>query len=386
MDTARFLKDLSFQFMEVMKTAVSPPVPKLPVKGEFAGQPVETTVDSELARYYLENYLTNQKTQPKLDHLIEQIEAEHQANFPSRESLKKLTDQYSVDFATLYLTKRILEIPANEELHSYFLNAYEEVQRASQAGDSLYNPHLSSCIFLIVPAWDYVEMGPEIGTDFADTRKLLDQIGAENHLLAIEPVGSVERNAEIVAREILRFSQQTTKALILVSGSSSGPAVAHALGEILEPQQLQQVKCWVNAVGILQGASFVDVLLSRPLCWGLRVFLLVKKWKFEDIESMSMRIRRERFQQVSIPRDIFILNYLSIPVSGNISQFARMAYKVIRKQGPNDGSALILDTMVPDGISIVSFGTDHFINFDPQIPLKVAAIGQTVVHHLKLGI
>ncbi|MCG7980135.1 MAG: hypothetical protein N0E58_18640, partial [Candidatus Thiodiazotropha endolucinida] len=32
-------------------------IPRIPVEGEFFGEPVKATVDSEIARYYLENYL-----------------------------------------------------------------------------------------------------------------------------------------------------------------------------------------------------------------------------------------------------------------------------------------------------------------------------------------
>jgi hypothetical protein len=376
------LKKASTSFIERLKGIFIPSVPKISVQGNFAGHTVETTVDSKLAKYYLENYLSGKKTQPKLDQLINQVEAELLGPFPSRESLKKLANKISVDFATLYLTKRILETPTNQKFQSIFLDAYQKTREAAHPEDLSGNTNLSSFIILIAPAWDYVEMGPTIGTDFADIRKLMDQMDLENHLLQIDPIGSVEKNAEIVAKEIVNFSSSSKKAIILVSGSSSSPSVAHALGEILNTEQLDCVKGWFNAVGILQGASFIDFFMRRPIRWGFHAFLKFKKWDIANVESMSTRIRRDRFQKVQIPENIFILNYLSIPLSGNISQFARLSYKIIRKQGPNDGSALIVDTIAPNGISIVSFGTDHFINFDPNLPFKAVAIVQTMANHI----
>jgi hypothetical protein len=36
-------------------------IPKIPVIGELAGLQIRTTVDSELAKYYLESYLPNKE-------------------------------------------------------------------------------------------------------------------------------------------------------------------------------------------------------------------------------------------------------------------------------------------------------------------------------------
>lgn len=383
MNIVKFLKEAGGQIQELIKIMTASATPKIPAQGKLAGQRLNTTVDSELAKQYLENYLTQQTPQPEWNRLIEQVETEHQANFPTRESLKHLADQHSLDFATLYLIKRILDIPANQDLQSRFQRALEQTQAEAPSGKFSSNPHFSDYLVLVAPAWDYVKTGPEIGTDFADARNLLTQVGIENHLLEIEPVGTAERNAEIIASEICRYSQQSPKELILVSGSSSGPAVAHALGEILEAHQLQKVKAWVNAVGILRGAPFADFFLTWPLRGILRLFMWIKGWQLDSVESLSVRVRRPRFQQIRLPENVLIINYLSIPLSGDISDLAKLNYKIIRKGGPNDGSCWIIDTIVPEGLSIVSLGTDHFINFDPQISLKVVAMAQTVIGSLK---
>ena len=377
-----FLRDICLLIIEQVRRVTRPAVPRIAAQGKVAGQEVDTTVDSDLAKYYLEDYWSGKNQQVELDQIINQVEAEYQESLPDRESLMNLANKYSVDFATLFLTKQLLNIPQNGKIHSCFLAAFKQAKEDVQSGKIPQIPHITSFVFLIVPAWDYVKTGAELGTDFLDTRKMLDQFGAENHLLEIDPIGSVEKNAKIVASEILRFSRESKKAIIIVSASSSGPSVAHALGEILESCQLSQVKGWLNVTGILQGAVFLDFFLKRPMRWLFHFILKIKKWDLVTVESFSAAVRRQCFQNVCIPENIFILNYLSIPLSGNISNFARLNYKLIRKQGPNDGSALILDAIAPNGVSVVSFGTDHFINFDPEISLKVVAIVQTVVKHL----
>ena len=66
-------------------------IPKIPVKGSFAGQNWETTTDSKLAKYYLENTLSGRATQPDIDRRIAQIEKEYGQCFPTQDTLKKLT-------------------------------------------------------------------------------------------------------------------------------------------------------------------------------------------------------------------------------------------------------------------------------------------------------
>ena len=48
-------------------------VPEIPVEGSLAGQPVSTTVDSSLAKYYLENYLPGNRTDSESDREINDI-------------------------------------------------------------------------------------------------------------------------------------------------------------------------------------------------------------------------------------------------------------------------------------------------------------------------
>lgn len=48
--------------------------PQIPAQGEIAGQPIRTTVDSDIARYFLEHYLKGERVRPELDTTIAAIE------------------------------------------------------------------------------------------------------------------------------------------------------------------------------------------------------------------------------------------------------------------------------------------------------------------------
>ena len=78
-------------------------IPKFPVKSEFLGEAISTTVDSEVARYYLESYLQGSRLNPDLDARIGNLYKQQKETIPSREELKEISDRFSVDFATLFL-------------------------------------------------------------------------------------------------------------------------------------------------------------------------------------------------------------------------------------------------------------------------------------------
>ena len=75
----------------------------LPVRGMVGGQTIETRVDSEVARYYLASYLAGKHNNAALDERIDRVYQSVNGNLPDRNELKRLSDEFSVDFAALYL-------------------------------------------------------------------------------------------------------------------------------------------------------------------------------------------------------------------------------------------------------------------------------------------
>lgn len=63
----------------------------LPVSGTIGSQTIETRVDSEVARYFLANYLAGRHTDPLPDRRIDRVYQKPNGSLPNREVLKKLT-------------------------------------------------------------------------------------------------------------------------------------------------------------------------------------------------------------------------------------------------------------------------------------------------------
>lgn len=350
----------------LLSTACAHAVPTIPARGTIGGQPIETTVDSPAARYYLERYLRGERRAPEWDAAFDAL---HAGGPPDRKQLGGLTRRFSTDLASLYVAQRLMDEPANRAAYALFMRELETLRPARAPA------HAADPVVLLVPGWDYVRYGALTGADFALPRRALTQAGLTNRLIAIPPYGSVETNAALVAEAV----RASGRPVILASASSAGPAVALALGELLAPSQSCHVQAWINIGGLLNGSPIVDHYarwwkqpVTRPLAWW-------RGWSWEAIDSMSLARSRERLARLRLPRHVFILNYIGIPFSGSVSPLARDNYEILRDEGPNDGLTFITDALAPGAPTIVALGRDHYLAEDPELALKTLALTRTVL-------
>jgi len=348
-------------------------VPKYHASGDLFGQRVETTVDSDPARYYLENYLQGKHENRDLSDKIAALHNRFDQATPSRNDLNEIAHAFSVDFASLFLAHRLLADECNIVLNQSFVHYMSSGRAIDESVDSLY-------IVLFVPGWNYEKNGHENGADFARPRQLASELGLENHLVELLPTGSVEQNADILAADIVRYSR-TGKELILAGASSAGPAIHLALSELLDERALSSVKVWLNLGGILQGSPLVDYAEARPGLLNLVAWF--KGLDKEAILSMGANRSRKRFARLEMDSDILVINYLGIPLSGQLSQHSKNTYPLLRSNGPNDGLTLLADAIAPDSLTVVALGSDHFFAEDPNIDVKTVALLKLIVAHLQ---
>ena len=106
----------------------------LPVRGSVGMQAIDTRVDSEVARYYLGSYLAGQRSDAVLDERIDRVYQSANGSLPDRYELKHLSDEFSVDFAALYLADQIAHIPVNRRFRRAFDKAYEYTRKGFREG------------------------------------------------------------------------------------------------------------------------------------------------------------------------------------------------------------------------------------------------------------
>ena len=353
-------------------------LPRYPVEGELLGKAVRTTVDSEIARYYLENYLQGIRSDPIFDEKIDRLYQKQGNTQPTREELKEIAHTFSVDFATLFLADRLWAIEENRKLQKTFSRFLEEKKADPYSPPS----HYSSYIVLFVPGWEYVEHGHITGADLAAPRKLVTDLGIENHLVEISPHGSVEENAHYISKELIEYSR-TGKNIIITGPSSAGPAIHLSLGEQLNQEQLHFVKAWMNLGGLLQGTPLIEHLQEWPRSWLLNIYMWWRGWDLDELKSMSVEPSRKRFERLSISENVLIINYIGFPLSGQLSLYSRDKYPLLAPEGPNDGLTLLTDAIAPDSLTLIAVGSDHFFAEDPRINEKTVALAKTVISYLE---
>jgi hypothetical protein len=296
---------------------------------------------------------------------------------PAREYLKHLAHAFSPDFATLYLARQILEDKANQPMQEAYHEEYLKLKNTATLGR---RPEFSSYIGLVVPGWVY-KSHPETGASLTKPREVLAQLGLEVHLIEIEESGTIEKNADFIAGEVRRYNRLGKK-IILVSASSGSASAALALGRRLSSEDASQIVAWLNIGGLLQGSPLADAAVRGPKRWLVKFLTLFKGWDFASIESMTTKRSRERFSHFKLPQNFLVINYVGIPLSGDITKLAKDGYEDLHREGPNDGLTLITDEIFPGGITVVELGLDHYFQ-DEEIDLKTAALAQIVINCLE---
>lgn len=349
-------------------------VKKIPTRAAFHDHPIDTTVDSEIAKVYLENYLHGKAVDPNLQRRIDSLENENPGALPTRDELKKIAGEFSVDFAALFFANRLLSGPGNPQLQKRYLENLEKVRQ-----QKVKFPR-RDILIMLVPGYDYVANGHITGADFKKPRALFEQAGYEVFFVDIDPIGSVEENAAYLS---LCIAKNKHRKLAIAGASSAGPAIHLALGQATNREDLRHVRAWVNLGGILQGVPVLDQFSKGPKGWLFSTIIWFKGWRKYSFESMYTEVSRKRFQSLDVPRHILIYNYVGLSLSGDISKFARDKYSMMMDDGPNDGLTLLPDIIAPNSLSILSPKTDHFFAQDPEIDKKTLALVVTILERIQ---
>ncbi len=346
---------------------------KIPIKGHFHGHIIETTVDDEGAKYFIEEYLTGKGSNSPMDQRIRKLESEIENSLPTRENLQKISLEFSVDFAALFFVDRLMRQQGNSQLQKDFLKNLDSVR----GGNTEYQR--KDIRILLVPGYDYKENGHITGADLSKPRALLESVGYQVDFVDIDPLGSVEENAVYLKEHILNMGN---KKIALAGASSAGPAIHLTLGKLLRPEEAKSIVAWLNLGGILQGSPLLDQFSSGLKGWLFSLILWFKGWKKYSFESMYAEVSRRRYKTLGVPTHVAIYNYLGLSLSGNISRFAKDKYQMMLADGPNDGLTLLPDIIAPNSSSILSANTDHFFAEDPEIDRKTLALLITIFERL----
>jgi hypothetical protein len=327
--------------------------------GDPDGKRLASLVDSEPAHRLLVDLLSRRSVDRRLAAGVvsdqESYPAASPAWLPDQAELRRLAEEVSVDFAALSLAR----VLSSDERSRAVQDAFEDALRDGPAHSEevLRRPGGFPYTVLFAPAWLY-RSHPEVGADFARQRQLLDRLGIANRLIPTPESGSVEDNAAIIAAAIGEAARDG-RALIVVSTSKSGAEVALALSRLLRPEEGASVVGWLNAGGALAGSPLADSALRPPAAWLTRTVLWFTGWSLAGLTSMTTASSRARLEGARLPESIAVVNVVAVPVSGSVGRRLYGSYKMLRRDGPNDGVALLAESVWPGGANLVALGSDH---------------------------
>jgi hypothetical protein len=350
-------------------------VPAYRAEGRMAGQEIRTTVDSEIAKYYLEAYLNGHRSNPQYDRTIEEASAIRDKQPLDSDNLRRLSDQFSPDFSALYFVNRVNQNPSSRKAQQAF-RSHLAALRNMGVGAGSQSDKSSSYLIVFVPGYAY-KKDTTTGADFARQRSLMGQAGFETLLVETDELATVEKNAAFIAHEVKRLSKEHEK-MILVSASKGGSEAALALGKLLTSEQSEKVKAWISIGGLLRGTPLADQALVWPRSWWTRVLVFFLGFPQEIVENLSTKKRKEVFDQLIFPDRLLTVQYVGAPLSGQVSGDVRGRYRTLREFGPNDGLTYLPDELVSGGIVITDIGLDHYYR-DLEIDLKTFALAYVVI-------
>jgi hypothetical protein len=233
---------------------------------------------------------------------------------------------------------------------------------------------------VLVPGWLYVT-DQETGADLSRVQSVLSALGLASRLVPLEENGTVEANAEIIANQIEAL-EMGGRRLILVSTSKGGPETHLALDRLRQAGRANRVAAWVNIGGLLNGTAVADHWSEWPRSWLAAVGFALRGHGTASIASMTTGASRARFASASLPPHVLVVNYLGVPMSSDVHSSVRDRYELLAEHGPNDGLTLLADAIVPQGVTLVTRGLDHFLA-DPEQDHVVAAMARAVLDTLE---
>jgi hypothetical protein len=179
--------------------------PKIPGVGFLANKPISTTVDSQLAKYYLKASSTHIFPNASVNERIADVERRFEARSLDWLTLREISEETSPDFATTFFINHSLSDRYNQRFQAGFFSELQRIKsliyqrrwaRIVQTGLQRYK-------LLFIPGFHYLSDNTS-GADFSNQRQLMHQLGLDVQLAATEENGTVEENAKIIARIVSR--------------------------------------------------------------------------------------------------------------------------------------------------------------------------------------
>jgi len=308
------------------------------MEGTLFGRAITLPVDHELAVKMITN---------RQDSDVVNLFSRYQNVALDNELLKNITNQYSLDVATLFLIERLYGQEKNKRLQDFYLSTIDTLS-SSNLEQSL--SFLQDFYVVFVPAFNYESNAG----NFWQQRALLAAAKISHEIIKTQQWGLVEENANLIAKQLQDLSLNYSN-IIVVSVSKGGLEAALALEKITNSETLSSIKAWINVSGILKGSPAADHWQQPGKKLWLRCGLFfARKWKVpltQLLNDLSYNRRKQNAQELNISKNIYTINL----IAGKLKSLKDRA-KVLF---PSDGYSPLLDEIAKDGDVVFEMNANH---------------------------
>ena len=298
------------------------------------------------------------------------------------ETLRHITQQEGVDFATALLFDRFCKSPERSKF-------IQQINALRQSPSPL--PAEIDATVVIVPGALYLER-PDMGGDGRIVREVATGLGLKTDLIPLASFGSVKTNVghldtaagvtslikTVLGLRLIRkwLGQHQQERIILVSLSKGGADLKLAISDPGTPELFCNVIAWINVCGPLSGSRMANwILESRLRTW---FFQWKLRWQKRDFQFVA-DLRHGENALLDFPLHPFatmqMVSLIGFPLCQHMTtRFSSFCHRTLASYGPNDGTTSLADLHEVPGEIYPVWGMDHYFRPESEARNLVAAV------------
>lgn len=268
-----------------------------------------------------------------------------------------------LDVATTRLYQSMVDSPR----HRGFI---ETIQSLS-AGPASHLPPADAKL-VIAPGAFYRE-NPRSGADGHVARAQAQRMGWPIDTIPVSSTGSLLDNARTICGWL---GEQRGSRMVLVSVSKGGSDIKLALRQPGAQRAFEEVACWINLCGILDGTPLADWLLS----WQVEAAFSRLYYRMLGVSVDFVRdLRREPGApldfELELPAHLRMISLVGFPLRRHMtSGMGRRCFDRLAPYGPNDGVIVLDDVCAQPGLIYPIWGADHLLRSGTDMQRLLGAV------------
>ncbi|MDR0893697.1 MAG: hypothetical protein LBN06_00090 [Prevotellaceae bacterium] len=331
------------------------------VAGRLFGRPLFSKVDCPMAAKMLST--------PTDSGVVNFLEKYRDVQIDNK-LLENISKSYSLDVSTIFLLMRLYSQHNNHQLQNIYMNTLKslKLKKLTKELVSLKEFHI-----VFIPGFNYNNNRGNL----LEQKQLLDSADISYTMINLQPIGLIKTNAQILADELKIINQRHSN-IILISISKGSMETALSLTTMLNPDEVNHIKAWINVCGTLKGSPVADYwrVPFRRFWLSLGLWFIGRKANIRGLTyDLSYLHHQERWPKWKIPKSIYTITLLSTPLGREKKGLMKV---------PNDNYSPLIDEIIDGGNIVVEVGYNHTLEGMDLNPRMVALLNHIAIHLKKI--